>query len=199
MNFDDTHPTMTEREVVNLLAELPDVHVETAGPGTGAPEIAWGDTFATDAPAGARPSAMPFATVVVKDYPGFDTASALDRSGVFRVNLAVGRARLAELTRGPDAEGSPVPGTGTVAGPGTGVGAGAGTRTGAAAGTEGDASRVDAAPDPTAFDRILPHPVYAAQGWIAILNPGPVTAPHLRALVHEAHARAVARRTRRDA
>ena len=32
-----------------------------------------------------------FATLVVNDYPGFDTESRLDRDEIFRLNVAVGR------------------------------------------------------------------------------------------------------------
>ncbi len=76
---------MTEAELIELLAELPDL------------------------------------PIVVQDYGDFDDASNLDRDGVFRLNVHVGRERLQEL----------VP--------------------------EGDV-------DPTAFDVVMPHPVYAAQG-----------------------------------
>ncbi|HVV21689.1 MAG TPA: DUF6194 family protein [Pseudonocardiaceae bacterium] len=48
--------------------------------------------------------------------------------------------------------------------------------------------------DYTALDRLLPHPVYAKQGWISILNPGPATEEQARALLVDAHARAVSRR-----
>lgn len=34
---------------------------------------------------------MPFATIVVKDYRGFDESSRLDRPGVFRLNVGVRR------------------------------------------------------------------------------------------------------------
>jgi hypothetical protein len=37
------------------------------------------------------------------------------------------------------------------------------------------------------LDRLLPHPVYAAQGWVAILNPGERTGGLARALLAEAH------------
>ena len=133
---------MTEAELIELLAELPDTDVLTADEASGAPEIAWGDTFATYGDA-----KQPFATIVVKDYGDFDDASKLDREGVFRLNVHVGRERLQEL----------VP--------------------------EGDV-------DPTAFDVVMPHPVYAAQGWAAIVNPG----EQARELIAFAHARAAARR-----
>jgi hypothetical protein len=57
------------------------------------PEIAWGDTFFIYDPdrtlEGARQ--FPFATIVTKDYGDFDNASNLDRPGVFRLNIGVGR------------------------------------------------------------------------------------------------------------
>ena len=37
------------------------------------------------------------------------------------------------------------------------------------------AAEAGAAPDYTAFDRMLPHPVYAAQRWICIVNPSDST------------------------
>lgn len=53
-------------------------------------------------------------------------------------------------------------------------------------------------PDPVDYrapDVLLPHPIYAAQGWVCIVNPGPATSDLLRSLLSEAHARAVARTT----
>lgn len=47
--------------------------------------------------------------------------------------------------------------------------------------------------DHAAFDRWLPHPVYAVQGWVCVVCPGPATAPRLRTLLQEAHARAAVR------
>lgn len=138
---------MTAEEIIEFVAGLPGVTALTASEADGAPEVAWGDSFFTY-----RDERMPFATIVVKDYPGFDTASDLNRPGVFRLNVAVGRARFAELLGYSPAE---VPG---------GI-------------------------DHTVPDTVLPHPVYAAQSWISILNPG----DHARALLTEAHARAAAR------
>lgn len=51
--------------------------------------------------------------------------------------------------------------------------------------------------DYAAFDRILPHPIYAAQAWVSILNPGDATSAMLRALLTEAHQRAAKRRPSR--
>lgn len=102
---------------------------------------------------------QPFVTVVTKDYPGFDTASTLDREGVFRVNVAVGRALFTEVVGHSPAEH-------------------------AAAGADIDF---------TESDRLLPHPVYAAQGWVSVVCPGPRTGDRLRELVGAAWRRAVAR------
>jgi hypothetical protein len=129
---------VTEAELIELLTELPDTDVLTADEASGAPEIAWGDTFATYT--GAK---QPFATIVVKDYDDFDAVSELDRDGVFRLNVNVGRDRL----------------------------------------PEGDF-------DYTAFDVVMPHPVYAAQGFACVVNPSEPTA---RELIELAHARAAAR------
>ena len=47
--------------------------------------------------------------------------------------------------------------------------------------------------DYAAHDVVLPHPHYAAQGWIAIVNPGSRTAERLAELARVAHARAARR------
>lgn len=134
---------------MRFAAGLPGVVAYTPDETSDAPEVAWGDTFffydPDDDPAARR---MPFATIVTKDYPGFDTASNLSRPGVSRLNIAVGRSAVEELT--------------------------------------GDV-------DYTELDRLIPHPVYATQGWVAILNPGERTAGLARRLLTDAHARAVRR------
>ena len=38
-------------------------------------------------------------------------------------------------------------------------------------------------------DRVLPHPIYALQAWVAIINPGQATDDTARALLTEAHER----------
>ncbi|HXM57869.1 MAG TPA: DUF6194 family protein [Candidatus Dormibacteraeota bacterium] len=72
----------------------------------GAPEVAWGDTFFIYDPdrrlEGAR--RFPFATIVTKDYGDFDSASNLDRPGVFRLNVGVSGETYASLF---DAGGQP--------------------------------------------------------------------------------------------
>lgn len=62
------------------------------------PELAWGDAFFYYAPDGEMPrNVQPYGTIVTKDYPD-DATSGLDPAGRWRVNVHVGRARLAELT-----------------------------------------------------------------------------------------------------
>jgi hypothetical protein len=90
---------MTEDELISILTALPGVAVLTASRESGAPEMAWGDSFFFYDPDDGLPSErkFPFATIVTKDYDGFDTASNLNRPGVFRLNLNVGRQRFTEL------------------------------------------------------------------------------------------------------
>jgi len=99
-------PGMDEAEVIRLIRALPGVVVITAGPDTAAPEVAWGDSFAFYDPddAGEAARRFPFATVVTKDYPGFDTESRLGRPGVFRLNLPAGRERFTRLFGFPPAD-----------------------------------------------------------------------------------------------
>jgi hypothetical protein len=53
-------------------------------------------------------------------------------------------------------------------------------------------------PDYAAFDRYVPHPVYAKQRWISILNPSHATVREtLMPLIAEGHARLAARRSGR--
>jgi hypothetical protein len=149
---------MTEDDITAFVTGLPGVVTVVAGEANGAPEVAWGDSFFFYDPDGGD-RRMPFATIVTKDYAGFDTASELNREGVFRLNIGVGREAFEELIGAPP----------------------------------GQAGEFDAA----ATDALIPHPVYAAQGWVAILNPGERTAALARALLTGAHAKAVRRYRRR--
>jgi hypothetical protein len=55
-------------------------------------------------------------------------------------------------------------------------------------------------PDYTALDRLMPHPVYARQHYVSILNPSRRTFEQLiRPLLEEAHARTAAQYARRQA
>ena len=157
--FNDTLEGMvfSQDEIIAFVRALPGVVAETADAASGAPEIAWGDTFVyydpDNEPARRR---MPFATIVTKDYPGFDTESELDRPDVFRLNIGVGRHEFERLLGYPPAAHADQPDK----------------------------------PDYTEPDRLLPHPAYAVQAWISILNPGPSTTVQARELLTQAHARA---------
>jgi hypothetical protein len=97
---------VTEAEIIEFAAGLDGVTVLTASEETGAPEVAWGDSFFYYASPGGEPSDQrhPFATLVRGDYPGFDIESQLDRPGVFRLNIAVGRDGYERLLGHPAAE-----------------------------------------------------------------------------------------------
>jgi hypothetical protein len=156
---------VTEDDVLDLFRSLPGTHVVTASEEAGAPRGTWGDSFAIYDPDRDLPPArqQPFATVVVQDFPGWDVASRLDREGAFRVNIAVGSRRYAELLGHAPAEHADRPDT----------------------------------DDHAESDVLLPHPQYAAQGWVSVVNPGGRTDDLVRRLVTEAHAAAEARWRRR--
>jgi hypothetical protein len=156
---------MTQDDIIEFVTSLPGVVAVTASEANGAPEVSWGDSFFFYDPDGApKNRRMPFATIVTQDYDGFDTASNLNRPGVFRLNIAVGRIAFEELIGYPPAAHA------------------------------GQPARLDY----TAIDQLVPHPVYATQAWVAILNPGETTAALACSLLTDAHTRAV-ERPRRDA
>ena len=155
---------MSESDLLDFGESLPGVVVMTADEASGAPASAWGDSFfyydPDDDDANRR---MPFTTIVVSNYPGFDEASELDRPGVHRLNIAVGRAVYAELLgHTPDEH----------------------------AARSGDYDYAE-------LDRILPHPIYASQAWVSILNPGERTGDQARALISAARDLAAQRHDRR--
>jgi hypothetical protein len=88
---------MTQDDIRNHLAAHPAVVVQVAAEDDGSPAIAWGDTFCYVRESDGTPRKMPFATIVTKDYPGFDTTSNLDRGGLFRLNIDVGRDKFVDL------------------------------------------------------------------------------------------------------
>ncbi len=146
---------------MEFVSGLTGVATVTASEAAGAPEVAWGDTFYFYDPDGDVPAdrRLPFATVVIKDYPGFDTASNLGRPGVSRLNINVGRAVFEKLIGYPPA-----------------------------AHAEHEAEF-----DYAAIDRVIPHPLYAVQSWVAILNPGEKTGAQALDLLSGAYERAVRR------
>jgi hypothetical protein len=52
--------------------------------------------------------------------------------------------------------------------------------------------------DYTALDRLMPHPVYAPQRWMCVLNPSEATMKAMQPLLAEANAMAVAREGKRQ-
>lgn len=87
-------PTGTDPAMLaDRILALPGVEQIVASEENGAPEGAWGDRFfyvGSD-------RRQPFATIVEHDVPGFDEASQLDRPGVFRLNLDLGRTEFEML------------------------------------------------------------------------------------------------------
>lgn len=160
-------------EIIAFVDALGGVLTLRPGPGDGTPELAWGDAFFYYSPDGAVPTAtQPFATIVTKNYPG-DETSGLDRPGAFRVNIAAGRDEFVRrLGHGPGAP---------AAAP--------------------DAA-TDAATDgarAAATDVLIAHPVYGAQAWLAVVEPGPRTGTAVRDLLRRAHELAKNRYERRAA
>jgi hypothetical protein len=142
---------MEQHEIVQYIAETfagVDVVVGSEG-------IAEGDTFFIYDPQRDldQKHRFPFATIVTKDYGDFDSASNLNRPGVFRLNVGVTRATFRALF--------------------------------------GDA--VAAGYDYSALDRLMPHPVYAPQSWVAVLNPSAETFRVVEPLLAEAYEQAVKR------
>src|SRR4051794_22974292 len=96
-----------------------------------------------------------FATIVTTDEHDDGAPSRLSRTGVFRLNIGVGRATFERLVGSMNE------------------------------------------PDYAAFDRVVPHPVYARQLWISILNPSHETfRDAVLPLLTEAHDRLAAARVR---
>lgn len=152
---------MTQDDIIQFVTDLSGVVVVKASKDNGAPEVAWGDTFIFYDPDGTEPAnrKFPFATIVIKDYDGFDNESNLNRPGMFRLNVNVGRDAFTEIIGYPPS---------------------------------GHPDHHDQW-DYTAADRILPHPVYAEQAWVSIVNPDEETAVLAQSILEGAHTQAVRR------
>ena len=152
---------MEERELIRYISGLAGVVASTASEASGAPEIAWGDSFFRYDPDGrtADDWGANFVTIVTGDYEGFDEASNLNRPGVFRLNIGVGREKFQEVLGFTPAEHA------------------------------GRSAEIDYA----VLDKVIPHPVYAAQGWVSIVSPAAETSDAARALITYAHDRAMQR------
>jgi hypothetical protein len=150
--------------IIRYVADtFPNVEVGQPAEGPGA-----GDTFFIYDPwqDGDPKRQMPFATIVTKDYPGWDAFSNLDRPGVYRLNIGVSRETFLQLL---------------------------GITPEAATGSDGTA------PDYAALDQLMPHPTYAAQGWVSVLNPSAETFEALKPLLAEAYGRIADRYARSQA
>ncbi|MGX9296099.1 DUF6194 family protein [Tsukamurella paurometabola] len=141
---------MSMQQIIDSTRALNGVVELAPEPGSTFPEVAWGDHFFYYSPDGSIPQrGQPFATIITKNYPD-DDRCGLDAPDRYRVNVHVGRARLAELV---------------------------------------DEADMDYATP----DRVIGHPLYARQGWIAVVRPGERTLDLLTGLIREAHAAAAAR------
>lgn len=107
---------------------------------------------------------MPFATIVTKDYGDFDSASQLDRPGVFRLNIGVSRETFRTLF-------------------------------GYLPGKE---NMENAEYDYAALDKLMPHPVYAPQSFVCVLNPSAETFETIKPLLAEAWSIVEARHSKRQ-
>jgi hypothetical protein len=74
-------------ELTDQICALPQVACVEATEKMGAPESNWGNRFFY---VGAE-RMRPFATIVLRNMPGFDEESDLDRPGVFRLTIDLGR------------------------------------------------------------------------------------------------------------
>ena len=158
---------MNEASIIQYITDTFDgVDVVRPGPDD-VPAIARGDTFFIyDPDRDLEPERrFPFATIVTKDYGDFDRASNLDRPGVFRLNIGVGKETYRSLF-GPQPS------------------------------APGPAGAVDTGHDFMALDRIMPHPFYAPQSWVCVLNPGEATFEAVKPLLAEAYDLAVRRHAR---
>ena len=132
--------------------------------------IASGDTFFYYDPERDldRTRSFPFATIVTKDYGDFDQASNLNRPGVFRLNIGLSNETYRSLFGPPPSR----------------------------PGDEGGA--VNTGHDFSVLDQLIPHPVYAAQLWVSVLNPSAATFATIQPLIAEAYDRAVKRHPSRS-
>lgn len=119
---------------------------------------------------------LPFATIVTKDYGEFDNTSQLNRADVFRLNIGVNRDTFRTLF-GARAGGTEEPDNSNS--------------------NSNSSSSSDY--DYAALDRLMPHPVYASQSWVCVLNPTPKTFESIKPLLAEAYAIVVAREAARQA
>jgi hypothetical protein len=132
--------------------------------------VASGDTFFFYNPDPTVPPdhMFPFVTLVTSDIN--DTFSDLNRESVFRLNIGVSKQTFQSLFGVPERR--------------------AGKKN--AAESDDDQSQYDF----TAFDQIMPHPVYGKMYWVCILNPSDETfETKVQPLLTEAYQKAVANKS----
>ena len=99
---------MNKNSIIETVRSFDGALVFQPKPGSGYPEISWGDAYFYYAPDGAMPQrTQPYGTIITKNYPD-DIASALDAPGRFRVNVNAGRDAVAALATGGDPAASDV-------------------------------------------------------------------------------------------
>jgi hypothetical protein len=86
MTIDSSAPSAID-DLTDEIRALPELECLEAAADNGAPESNWGNRFFYVGPDRVRP----FATIVIRDMPGFDEDSDLGRPGVFRLNIDLGR------------------------------------------------------------------------------------------------------------
>lgn len=164
---------MNEAAITHAIVEMFSGGVEAmvASQESGAPEIAWGDTFFFYDPRNGLPvdHRFPFATMVIKDYPGVDEASNLNRPGVFRLNVGVSKETYQSLF-------------------------------GERAASSSEDRAAESGYDVTALDQVMPHPIYGRMHWVCALNPSAQTfQTALAPLLREAYDLAASREAKRQA
>jgi hypothetical protein len=127
-----------------------------------------GDSFLIYDPGGNLPAErrLPFATIVTGDH--YDTVSALDRPGAYRLNVGLTKATYAALF-------------------------------GAAPTRRDDHGVLQTGFDYAATDTLMPHPIYASQYWVCIVNPGEASWNTVLDLLAEAHEFAARKYTNQQA
>ncbi|WP_281179078.1 DUF6194 family protein [Actinoplanes rectilineatus] len=91
--FNDTVEVMTVDTWAARIRALPGVTETRIEPDSGMPPYTWDDRFFF----AGEDRMRPFATIVGHDVPDFDTLSDLDRPGVHRLNIEVGRSEFTNL------------------------------------------------------------------------------------------------------
>ena len=120
-----------------------------------------GGTFFFYDPNGDVPAERRFPFATIVINDDYDQASQLSRPGIFRLNIGVSKETFRAMFGQPPSK------------------------------TLGPNDVVETGHDFTALDVLMPHPVYAAQSWVSVLNPGDATLEDVKRLLAEAYEIAV--------